>query len=86
MARQQVEHVIEKTDAGCNRPTPGPVEIDRDLDISFLGGALHGCLPHELSRPVDLAVFYQGVRLFATAAWDLNKPGNALPMAEAIAL
>ena len=36
MARQQVEHVVEKADAGRDRRTALAVEIDGDLDVGFL--------------------------------------------------
>src|SRR5258705_6521552 len=48
MARQEVEHMVEEADAGRDRRRAGAVEVDRDLDVGFLGGALdrafaHGC-------------------------------------------
>jgi hypothetical protein len=46
VARQQVEHVIEEADAGRHRRAAGPVEIDFDLDLGFLGLALHGRFAH----------------------------------------
>src|SRR5664279_5550191 len=46
VARQQVEHVIEEADAGRHRRAAGPVEIDLDLDLGFLGLALHGRFAH----------------------------------------
>ena len=49
MARQQIEHVVEKADAGRNRRRAGAVEIDRDLDVGFLGGAFDGRLTHAAS-------------------------------------
>ena len=39
MARQQVEHVVEKADAGRDRRRAGAVEVDRDLDVGLLGCA-----------------------------------------------
>ena len=47
MARQQVEHMVEEADSGRNRRRTGPVEIDRDLDVGFLGGTLDRTLAHE---------------------------------------
>ena len=46
MPRQQVQHVIEEADAGRDRRTALPVEIDLDLDVGFLGLALHGAYAH----------------------------------------
>ena len=47
MARQQVQHMVEEADSGRNRRRAGPVEIDRDLDVGLLGGALDRTLAHE---------------------------------------
>src|SRR5262249_35805109 len=44
--RKQVEHMVKKTYAGCNRSTAGSVEIDFDLDVGFLGPALNGSFAH----------------------------------------
>jgi hypothetical protein len=44
--RQQVEHVIEEADAGRDRRAAGPVEIDLDLHVGFLGLALYGGFAH----------------------------------------
>ena len=50
--RQQVEHVVEEADAGRNGRTPGAVEIDFDLDVGFLGLALHGRFAHGICPSV----------------------------------
>jgi hypothetical protein len=46
MPRQEIEHVVEEADPGRNTRRAGAVEIDRDLDIGFLGLALDGGFPH----------------------------------------
>ena len=38
--RQQIEHVVEEADAGRDVGDALAVEIDRDLDVGLLGGAL----------------------------------------------
>ena len=48
MTRQQVEHVVEEADPGRNRRRAGAVEIDRDLDVGFLGGAFDRAFAHEM--------------------------------------
>ena len=40
MPRQQVEHMVEKADAGRDVGHAGAVEVDGDLDVGFLGLAL----------------------------------------------
>ena len=40
VARQQIEHVVEEADAGRDVRDALAVEIDRDLDVGLLGGAL----------------------------------------------
>ena len=60
VARQQVEHVVEEADAGRDRRRAGAVEIDRDLDVGFLGGPLHGRLAH-LSSPARAARVVSGL-------------------------
>jgi hypothetical protein len=50
VARQQIEHMVEKADAGRDRRHAGAVEIDRDLDVGFLGGALDRAFAHDV-RP-----------------------------------
>jgi hypothetical protein len=44
---RECEHVGEEADAGRNRRRAGAVEIDRDLDVGFLGGPFHGRLAHD---------------------------------------
>ena len=57
--RQQIEHVVEEADAGRDRRTPLPVEIDFDLDVGFLGLALHGGFAHR--HALWSRAFYQGL-------------------------
>jgi len=40
VASEEIEHVIQKADAGRNRRRSSPVEVDRNLDIRFVGLAL----------------------------------------------
>ena len=44
MPRQQVQHVVEEADSGGDGGRAGAVEIDRDLDVGLLGGALDRAL------------------------------------------
>jgi hypothetical protein len=46
MARKQIKHVVEKANTGRDRCTAGPIEIDFDLNLGFLGLALYGALAH----------------------------------------
>src|SRR5262249_39364359 len=46
-------HVVEKADAGRDRRCAGAVEVDRDLDVGFLGGALDRALAHGFSASVN---------------------------------
>ena len=48
--RQEVEHVVEEADAGCNVRDTLAVEIDRDLDVGLLGGALDRALAAAFAR------------------------------------
>jgi hypothetical protein len=47
MSREQVEHMIEKADAGCDLRITSPIEVDLNLNIglasrpSFLSGSCH---------------------------------------------
>ncbi len=43
MARQTVQHMVKKTDAGGNFGFAAAVEIKLDLDTGFLGGTGKGC-------------------------------------------
>ena len=36
---EEVEHVVEEPDAGVVRAVPGAVEVERQLDLRFLGVA-----------------------------------------------
>jgi hypothetical protein len=66
MAGEQVEHVVEEADAGRDRRYAGAIEIERDLDVGFLGGALDRAFAHvRTSNPPSS---YQGPGGFATAA------------------
>ena len=47
MAGQQIQHVIEEADARLDFGRAGAVEIDRDLDVSLLGGSPQRSLAHE---------------------------------------
>ena len=47
MPRQEIEHVVEKADAGFDFGYAGAVEIDRDVDIGFLGGAFDRAFAHD---------------------------------------
>jgi len=40
VARQEVEHVVEEADTGRDVRDTFAIEIDRDLDVGLLGGAL----------------------------------------------
>ena len=49
MARELLQHMVEKADAGCDIGKAGAVESDADHDIGFLGfsrngAGAHGCL------------------------------------------
>ena len=43
------------------------VEIDRDLDVGFLGGPLHGCLAHRCACRALQAASRQFARLLSAA-------------------
>ena len=47
MAGEQIQHVVKKADAGCNLRHTGAIEVDRDLDVRFLGLALDARRAHE---------------------------------------
>src|SRR5262249_46081207 len=47
VARQEVEHVVEEADPGRDRSATAAVEIDGDLDVGLLGGALDRAFAHE---------------------------------------
>ena len=49
MPRQEIEHVVEKADAGRDLRRAFAVEIDRHVDIGFLGGAFDRAFAHDLS-------------------------------------
>src|SRR6185312_9727438 len=66
MARKQVKHMVEESNAGCDRCTACPIEIDFDLDIGLLSLALHGTFAH--AYILYSRAFYQGFAGFATAA------------------
>jgi hypothetical protein len=46
MPGQQIEHVVKKADPSFDRRRAGPVEIDGDLDVGFLGLARHRAFAH----------------------------------------
>src|SRR5262249_12396062 len=64
MARKQVEHMIEETDAGRDRRAASSIEINFDLDIGFLGLSLYCALAH--TNILRWRAFYQGFTGFAT--------------------
>ena len=65
MPREEIEHMVEKSDSGRDRCAAGPIEIDFNLDISFLGLALNDSLAH--AEFLYARAFYQGFTGFATA-------------------
>jgi hypothetical protein len=77
MPREQVEHMIEKANAGCDRCAAGPVEIDFDLDVGFFCLALYGALAHA-NIPYSRA-FYQGFGGFATSVANGLQMRCAMP-------
>jgi hypothetical protein len=67
MPGQQIQHVIEKADAGRDRGFAGAVEIDGNFDVGLLGGSTQRGLAH--GAPFrQVAPFYQGRPGGATAA------------------
>jgi hypothetical protein len=71
MAGEKIEHVIEKADAGRNRCRAAAIEIDRHLDVGFLGGSAQRSLTHRDQRPGGPRFkpgFYQAVDGGATLA------------------
>ncbi len=50
MPGQQVQHVVEKADAGLDLRAAGAVEGDLDRDVGFLGFALDLGFAHDSSR------------------------------------
>jgi len=46
MARQEIKHMVKKADAGRDGRRALAVEIDRDLNVGLLGGALDGGFAH----------------------------------------
>src|SRR5947207_3412240 len=72
--RQEIEHVVEEADAGRDVGDALAVEIDRDLDVGLLGGALDRALAAAFARlcrgpgrafRYDFAAAGHGNRLFA---------------------
>jgi uncharacterized membrane protein len=55
MAGQQVKHVIEESDAGRDRGGAPAVEIDRDGNVGFRGGAFDRSLAHVASLRDEVA-------------------------------
>ena len=53
MARELIEHVVEKADAGRNVRLARTVEIDRDLDRGLVGLARNDAFAHDL--PFEMA-------------------------------
>jgi hypothetical protein len=75
VAREQVEHVVEKAYAGCNRSTTDSIEINFDLDLSLFGLALNDTLAH--AKILCSRAFYQGFAGFATALRPVCKYGSS---------
>src|SRR5262249_33359540 len=67
VARQKIQHVVEKTDAGRDGGLAGAVEIDGDVDIGLLRGSPQRGLAHG-SPFRQAAPFYQANKPGATAA------------------
>ena len=65
MAGEQIQHMVEKAYAGRNLRHPGAIEVDRDLDVGFLGLALDGRRAHEklsasrMIRPAKVEAVFQ---------------------------
>jgi hypothetical protein len=45
MTGEQLEHVIEKVDAGGNLVASAPVQVQADVDVGLGGFAVDACLP-----------------------------------------
>ena len=65
VARQLVEHVVEKADAGRDRRRAAAVEVDRDGDVGFLGLARRRCALR-IAKSLFRAPFIRGWPGFAT--------------------
>ena len=76
MARQKLEHVVEEADSGRDRRNAGPVEIDRDLNVSLLGAALDRAFAHERNFRLEPRALYQGPTSFATLAAAAIAPSS----------
>ena len=66
VAGQEIEHVVEKADPGRDRCRAAAVEIERDRDVGFVGGAFdrsfaHACLPRALYQGIAAAATVGGV-------------------------
>jgi hypothetical protein len=68
MTGKQVKHMIEEPDAGRDRCAPCSIEIDRNLDVGFLGLALNGALAHG-EYPL-FAGLLSGVRGIRHRRWE----------------
>src|SRR5262245_59794341 len=77
MTGKQVEHVIEEPNAGCNGSAPGPVEINRNLDVGFLGLALYGALAH--GKYLLFARLLSGVRRIRHSRRECLQMSKAVP-------
>jgi hypothetical protein len=75
--REQIEHVVEKANAGRDRRATDAIEIDFDLNVGFLGLSLDGALAHA-NIPYSRA-FYQGFGGFATSAANGLQTPCAMP-------
>jgi len=62
MAGEEIEHMVEKADPGRDRRASAAVEVDRNRNVGFLGGAFDRCLAHGVSEP-NRARCIRGCRL-----------------------
>jgi hypothetical protein len=53
MATELIQHVVIKRDARRDIGLPGAIEIDRNLDRSFLGAAGAACETAHIKTPQD---------------------------------
>jgi hypothetical protein len=75
--REQIEHMVEKANAGRDRRATRAIEIDFDLNVGFLGLSLDGALAHA-NIPYSRA-FYQGFGGFATSVANGLQTRCAMP-------
>jgi hypothetical protein len=46
MPRQEIEHMVKEANSGRDRGRTSAVEVDRHLNVGFLGSPLHGGFTH----------------------------------------